>query len=323
VAVIPSLAESTADAATWVTPPAVPAPPRLSVIVPVYDSEATLGRSLQSLVEQTHAAYEVIVVDSSPGEACSELVRREFPTVTLLRSRQRLLPHAARNLGVAQARGELLVFTDPDIYAPPQWLEHLAAAHEAAGGVIVGALACHGNRWLDRAIHLVKFSKWLPTAAPRAVDVSPTANMLCPRWLFTEVGGFRGDQMLGDATFSWELRRRGHLLQLDRQAWVEHHHVDTLGGFLGERYRRGILYGGLRLATADWRGRGPGARLAAVPLRIASNVLHTLWHAWSGRQLGWFVLTWPVVLAGHVGALAGEAVSYWRALFAARAARSR
>lgn len=325
----PSVAESPAEPArppetSGAAVPAVPnvVAPRVSVVVACYESQRTLARSLRSMLAQSHGAYEVVVVDSSPTESCAEIVRRDFPGVRLLRSAERLLPHAARNLGAAHAQGELLVFTDPDVYAPPDWLRRMEAAHADRGGVIVGALACHGRRWLDRGIHLVKFSKWLPGRAPQPVDVSPTANMLCPRELFDAAGGFPGDHLLGDATFSWGLRRRGVRLHLHSAAAVEHHHLDSWRGFLRERWRRGILYGELRLAAGDWGGRGPALRLAVLPLRLASNLIHTARHAGGAGELGWLLATAPVVVAGHVVSLAGEAVSYWRAAWG-REARSR
>lgn len=287
-------------------------------MVPAYRSHATLGAALAGLAAQSFPSYEVIVVDSSPAgdEATrsAELVRRLLPAATLVRSPQRLLPQAARNAGAGLARGELLAFTDPDVYAPPAWLSALVAAHAASGDVVAGALACHGRRWLDRGIHLGKFSKWLPGGPPRCVDVAPTANLLLPRALFAELGGFRGDMMMGDASFSWELRRRGHRLRLAPEACVEHHHLHSLRSVLRERAERGALYAALRLAAGEGRGSGPLVRLAVVPPRLLSNLLHTTRHAWWGGQLGWLALTLPVVAAAHAAALAGEAIGYTRAL---------
>jgi GT2 family glycosyltransferase len=296
-------------------------------VLPVYRSQQTLGRCLRCLREQT-LPHHVVVVDSSPDDTCAELVRRDHPEVDFVRSTARLLPHAARNLGARRTQAELLVFSDPDVYAPPGWLAALVDAHDASGGVVVGALACHGRRWLDRGTHLVKFSKWLPGGPPRDVDMSPTANMLLPRALFEELGGFDGERMLADTSFSWELRRRGHRLRFAPRAVVEHHHVDTARALLGERYRRGIEYGDLRLTGGEGTSAVPLARLLAVPPRVLSNVWLTARHATAAGQTAWLLATLPVVAAGHVTALAGEAVSYWRAArravpFAARAARSR
>jgi len=74
---------------------------------------------------QNYPDYEILVIDSSPDDRTEKIVRIKFPDVRYHHSQNRLLPHAARNRGVKMARGELFVFTDPDIYAPAHWLENL------------------------------------------------------------------------------------------------------------------------------------------------------------------------------------------------------
>src|SRR3954465_12070589 len=129
---------------------------RVSVVMPSYCSQATIARSMAAVLAQElgDEPFEVIVVDSSPDERCAAIVARDFPTVTLVRSRERLLPRAARTVGARHAGGELLVFTDPDTYAAPGWLHALVAAHEERGGVIVGGLAVHGGGWVAHGVHL-------------------------------------------------------------------------------------------------------------------------------------------------------------------------
>lgn len=290
--------------------------PRVSVVIPVYESQATLEGCLRALAGQTYADFETVAVDSSPGEASSEILRR-FPAVVAVRSRRRLLPQQARQQAIAAARGELLVSIDPDVYPRPDWLARLVAAYDqGAGRALVGALACHGRRWLDAGIHLCKFSKWLPGRPTRGVDVGPSANLLVERQAFADAGGFSGDDFFGDATLSWTLTDGRRRLGFVADAVVEHHHLSTLGGFLGERYRRGVAYSRLRLS---WRGAGRGQALGwlvvtVLPLRLASNLFHVTRHAAGAGQLATLALTSPVVVLGYVASLAGEAVGYARAL---------
>src|SRR5919108_4634016 len=97
--------------------------PRASVIIPAYESQETIADTLLALRDQAFRDFETIVVDSSPAEATETLLRSEFPEVTYERSQRRLIPHEARNRGVELARGELLVFTDPDCVPRPDWIE--------------------------------------------------------------------------------------------------------------------------------------------------------------------------------------------------------
>jgi GT2 family glycosyltransferase len=294
--------------------------PRVAVVIPVYRSEATLERCLEALRRQSFRSFETVVLDSSPDDACETIVRGRFPEIDYRHARDRCLPQEARNLGAARGRAPLLVFTDPDVYPAADWLERLVAAHEATGGVVVGALACHGERWLDRGIHLCKFSKWLPGGPARAVDMSPTANMLIPRRLFEEAGGLPGELFQGDTTLSWELSRRGHTLWLEPRAVVDHHHLTGFRAFLAERFRRGREFAGLRMA---WTEGGRWAHLAfllasALPVRLASNLVLALDHSRRSGSLHRYGPALPVAAAGFAASLAGEAASYARGLVAPR-----
>jgi glycosyltransferase involved in cell wall biosynthesis len=290
--------------------------PRVSVVIPVFESQVTLERCLRSLERQTYRDFETIAVDSSPGDASNEILAR-FPAVRTLRSRRRLLPQTARQAGVEAARGELLVSIDPDVYAHPDWLERLVAAYEdGRGGAVVGALACHGRRWLDVGVHLCKFSKWLPGRRTTRVDVGPSANLLIGREAFAEAGGFSGDELFGDATLSWTLTGGGRGLDFAADAVVDHHHLSSFADLMRERYRRGVEFGRLRLA---WRGAGR-ARAAwfllvtVLPIRLASNLLHVCRHAAEADQRGELLRTSPIVVLGVTATMAGEAVGYARAL---------
>jgi GT2 family glycosyltransferase len=222
-----------------------------------------------------------------------------------------MLPHAARNLGVTLARGELLVFSDPDTYARPEWLERLVAAWEATGDVVVGAIANHGHRWLDTGVHICKFSKVLPGGPSRLVDTAPTANLLCSREAFESVGPIPADVMQGDAAWSRRALALGHRLTFAPDAIVEHHHLETLTGFLSERLRRGREFGRMR---REWEGAHPlkllliaaGTVLPVRAIRIGALVT---WQCARAGSLGDLAWTAPIVAAGHLASLGGEAAA--------------
>jgi glycosyltransferase involved in cell wall biosynthesis len=297
--------------------------PVVSVVIPAYNSHDTIGGCLEALARQTFPCFEVVVVDSGPDGATQRMMER-FPWVCYERSARRLYPHAARNRGVELALGELLIFTDPDIYARPDWIERLVAAHRATGEVIVGALACYGGRWLDQGIHLCKFSKWLPGGPPREVDMSPTASMLLPRSEFDAAGGLPGDDFLGDVTLSRTLNGRGRLLRFAPDAVVEHHHVQSFRDFVSERYTRGKMHGALRLGWLESRKAAALFYLAVtvLPVRLPRILALVGLHARRAGQTGPYFKALPLVFAGHAASLAGEAVAYLRRLVPLTAART-
>jgi GT2 family glycosyltransferase len=289
---------------------------RVSVVIPAFNSHATIAGCLEALEAQSFRDFETIVVDSSPGDETAELVPRRFPRVSYWHSPTRLFPHAARNEGVRRSSAPILVFTDPDVYARPDWLARMVAAHDETGEAVVGALACFGRRWLDRGIHLCKFSKWLPGGSRREVDVGPTAALLVRRSEYDAVGGFSGDLFLADVEFSYALRARGRGLFLEPRAVVEHHHTQSISRFLRERWSRGILYA---LLQASHRGNDRlellGWLLAtALPIRFARNAMLVISQCRATGHGADLAITAPVVALGYAASLGGEAFGYAKRL---------
>lgn len=284
------------------------------MIIPAYNSHSTVIGCLQAIDTQAYRDFDVVVVDSSPGDETERMVAQQFPSVRLIRSETRLYPHAARNRGVAEARGELLAFTDSDIYPTADWLGRLVEAHASHGAVVVGAITCYGSNVFDRGVHLCKFAKWLPYGVRRFVDMSPTGNMLLHRDHFALVGGFARETYLGDVTFSRDLRAAGVPLIFEPQAMVEHHHDHTLRSFLKERFERGILFGEMRSQWLDNRALILFYLLATVipvrMIRIAAIIARQIARAHPHR----WVLSYPVALLGHAASLAGESLGYARVL---------
>ncbi len=111
---------------------------QVSVIIPSYNSCNTIAKSLAALhTQQTVVSFETIVIVSS-SDGTAELIEHDFPGVKLIRSEQRLYPGAARNLGIAEASGEILAFTDADCIADPGWVEAIVQAHRSGESVIGG-----------------------------------------------------------------------------------------------------------------------------------------------------------------------------------------
>ncbi len=95
------------------------AEPLITVIVASYNGERFLRETLQSLEAQDHDSFEVVFVDDGSVDATAEIAR-SFP-VRYLHQENAGLP-AARNAGIAVARGMFVSFLDDDDIAPPDKL---------------------------------------------------------------------------------------------------------------------------------------------------------------------------------------------------------
>jgi len=96
--------------------------PSTTVVMPVHNREAWVGRALESVLAQTWSDFEILVVDDGSTDGTADVLRRYLPHITLLSS-----PHtgayAARNLAIRQARGALVAFIDSDDVWHPDRLE--------------------------------------------------------------------------------------------------------------------------------------------------------------------------------------------------------
>lgn len=103
--------------------------PKVSVIIPTFNRAHILKRAIDSVLAQTFADLELIVVDDGSTDGTTELISTFFdPRLRYLRQPKNLGVSAARNRGVREARGEWLAFLDSDDLWLLQKLERQFAA---------------------------------------------------------------------------------------------------------------------------------------------------------------------------------------------------
>ncbi|MFB4305997.1 glycosyltransferase [Actinomadura sp. GTD37] len=118
--------------------------PKVSVIVPVYNCRASVGRTLLSVFEQTLDAelIEVIAVDDGSTDGSGDELDRiaaTHPGLTVVRRSNSGGPGGPRNIGIERARGEYLFFLDADDHLGPEALERMCAmADEQGTDVVIG-----------------------------------------------------------------------------------------------------------------------------------------------------------------------------------------
>jgi glycosyltransferase involved in cell wall biosynthesis len=133
----------------------VPSRPTASIVIPTRGRSGYLEVTLASVTPQAQTAgAEVIVVSDGPDPATAATAARHGAGLVSLPASRGL--NAARNAGVAAARGELIVFVDDDITAPAGWLAAILAGVRSApdrdvfGGPIRARLEGGGPRACGR-----------------------------------------------------------------------------------------------------------------------------------------------------------------------------
>ncbi len=146
----------------------------VSIVIPAYNASPTIGETLQCLVAQTRQAWEAILVDDGSADATAEIARgfaaRGYPVRVIVQDRLGVC--AARNAGIALARGEWMLFLDADDWIVPDYLERMLAVLEADPGL--DAVHCG---WCRIAPDGTRLPEKYSDASP---DLFPTLSRRCP-----------------------------------------------------------------------------------------------------------------------------------------------
>jgi lipopolysaccharide/colanic/teichoic acid biosynthesis glycosyltransferase/GT2 family glycosyltransferase len=215
----------------------------ISVIVPAYNAEDTLGDCLAALEAQTVARdrYEVIVVDDGSTDGTPAIA--ESPDVVLIQQ-ENAGPAAARNLGAREARGNLLLFTDADCGPAPDWIERLSAPF--SDPEVVGAKGIYRTRQrflVARFVQLEYERKYARMAGKERIDFIDTYSAAYRRDVFLANGGFEplfSTSSVEDQEFSFRLSRKGYRLVFVPDAVVYHVHDVTPLQYCGRKFTIGM-----------------------------------------------------------------------------------
>lgn len=110
----------------------------ISVIMPVYNAENTVGKTISSILCQSFRNFELIIVDDGSTDGTTRICG-QFDSGKIVCLRQENAgPAAARNYGLTRARGSLICFVDADDTVEEDYLQVLADAIGDAGLAVCG-----------------------------------------------------------------------------------------------------------------------------------------------------------------------------------------
>ncbi len=219
-----------------------------SVVIPVRNGARTLPRCLAAVARLDPAPLELVLVDNGSTDGSRGLLEAAVrdgagPSARLLDESRRGAA-AARNTGIAAAKGELIAFTDADCAPEPDWLARLTEpfASPRVGAVAgrVTAAAASSTVELFSALYTLRSPEeparhtgWTPWAGG-----FPTANLAVRRALLEELAGF--DEQVGiygeDYDLCARLYARGAEIAYVPAARVAHHHRTTVAGMLRQAF---------------------------------------------------------------------------------------
>jgi glycosyltransferase involved in cell wall biosynthesis len=244
--------------------------------VPTKNGAGRLPLLFDALERQTTGrdSFEVVLVDDGSTDDTAAVA--EARGARVIRSPRSQGPGAASNLGAANARADVLAFTDDDTVPADDWIERGLAALDASPSGLVGghielmlserptlpALVDYGRGYLDQEGYV-------------ADGFAATANLWARRDVLRELGGFKEDAayQTHDRDFGERAHAAGLEITYARDAIVAHPTRDRARDLARVAYRLG-------LGAAWLRVNAPGAQATTTPeWRRASYWLpwRTIW----------------------------------------------
>jgi len=166
----------------------------ISVVVPFYNAEPYIQRCIAGLLAQQYPreAYEIIMIDNNSTDASAAIVK-QYPHLTLL-TEQKQGAYAARNRGLAAARGSIIAFTDPDCVPDPYWLQQIATAFASTDdiAVVLGHCQMAQGTYLLSLLEAYEHQKlsFVFNSGRKNLYFGYTNNMAVRREAFSRVGPF-------------------------------------------------------------------------------------------------------------------------------------
>ncbi len=186
-----------------------------SVVIPLYNKASEIGRTLQSALNQTLPAAEIIVVDDGSTDGSVEVLERmELPAMVRIIRQQNRGVSATRNVAIREARCRYMALLDADDRWEAGYLAEIARLIEKYPGAVAYATS-----------FLVDDGETLSPAATPATEgyvdffreslthyvLIPSATVL-HRQTVLDVGGFPEGMRLGEDQWLWvHLARRGRI----------------------------------------------------------------------------------------------------------------
>jgi GT2 family glycosyltransferase len=265
--------------------------PLVSVVVPACNNEGPLPLCLQSLLEQSWHNLEILVVDDCSEDGTAAVLgdfAQNDSRVVPLATPSRLGAAGARNVALRQATGEILVFLDADMSAPPNWVETLIAPILSVEAQVTGAPdyvpadAPVVSRCLGYAMDNPVFTGGLRSGSTQMVKYLPgTGNLALTREVLEATGLFNEDfhDYGEDKEFLYRVQEAGWVIRYVHEAFAWHHRAPDLGSHMRKQFLSGMRRVDIwrcRPSTFEWPHVAPAMGVVAF---LSALLVPSLWPA--------------------------------------------
>lgn len=223
---------------------------KFSVIIPGCNAEKTLPNLLDSLHNQDFKDFEIIFVDDCSQDGTAQIAQSY--QCNLIQLTENHGPAFCRNMGVQNAGGDILVFTDSDCIAEKNWLESIERHFsEDDTEAIMGKLVLLPSTFLGDSISAlgfpaggaIGFDKIWKVDQKGFTDSLSSCNCAIKKSIFMEIGGFDANFPYAggeDSFLAYNIRKLNYRIKYCPDVLVYHGARDSFRDFLRWQFRRGV-----------------------------------------------------------------------------------
>ncbi len=203
----------------------------VTVLIAAYNEDKTIASTVRSVLASSIPIAEILVIDDGSKDGTSAVVAETFADNPIVRviTKPNGGKASALNVGIAEAKGELLFCIDADTRLEPDAIErlenHFANPNVAAvaGNVHVGNVLNMITAWQGVEYRTSQNLDRLAFESLNAITVIPGAIGMWRKSAVVEAGSYSSDTLAEDMDLTWRLRKRGYRLETESAAvaWTE------------------------------------------------------------------------------------------------------
>jgi GT2 family glycosyltransferase len=221
------------------------AKPRVSVVVPVFNGGSGLEKCLAAIFASSYPVFECILVDDGSTDGMAKSATEQFG-VHLIQLEEQSGPARARNQGAAQARGDILFFTDADVMIHPDALQQAVAALQSEPDI--SAVFGSYDDQPDHPSFLSQYRNllhhWVHQTSSEEATTFWTGCGAIYRDVFINMNGFSEKferPSIEDIELGMRMREAGYRIRLEKTLLATHmKHWSMRGVIKTDVFQRGV-----------------------------------------------------------------------------------
>jgi glycosyltransferase involved in cell wall biosynthesis len=186
---------------------------KVSLVVPAYNEEESIAKTLESLKAQTYKDYELIVVDNNSKDNTGAIAKK-YTNLVFLETKKGYIN--AVNRGVSESRGEILSFCDADTIYPNDWLAKVMAEFEKSTQVaaVYGSADTADASLVMNKINGFFYTAFLVISRFFGLDNTSGFNFVFRKAVFEKIGGYdpKFQKMSPDIELGRRMKKEGQIV---------------------------------------------------------------------------------------------------------------